>query len=455
MGNLSRTWPLFGARSGTIARCLCLSAFVAFGPGTGLVHAQDAAPDVGAAPDIPAFQPPAFDAPATETPALNATTQQELSPQAPQHAESTNVKTGDSEAKATVDLSARGALGAAKDRTMTFLVNGGPSIWAIAALSVATVALILWKVWRYILIGAWSRRTSSRAVHRWEAGQTREALGIVSGRKGYRSRLTTAAMTARQNLPDETAREETSRVAKILLAQASGGLRALELIATIAPLLGLLGTVLGMISAFQALQDAGSKADPALLAGGIWEALLTTAAGMAVAIPASAALTWFEAVIDSLRQDLENIAARIFHCAVCRNQAHALKWQRSMIDLGLAQRPRRKPSLTPMIDVVFLLLVFFMLASRFGVDNVVPFPLAGGGGSYSGPPRLVDVTPTEVRLNGVSVALSDLAKAIEPLMDNAMDVIILRGRDEATLQQVMTVNARLAEAGYGKVVLIE
>ncbi|XHE58623.1 MotA/TolQ/ExbB proton channel family protein [Phaeobacter sp. BS52] len=84
------------------------------------------------------------------------------------------------------------------------------------------------------------------------------------------------------------------------------------MIATIAPLLGLLGTVLGMIAAFQALQAAGSKADPALLAGGIWEALLTTAAGMAVAIPASAALTWFEAVITRIRRDVEDSATRIF-----------------------------------------------------------------------------------------------------------------------------------------------
>ncbi|WP_010140285.1 MotA/TolQ/ExbB proton channel family protein, partial [Oceanicola sp. S124] len=64
--------------------------------------------------------------------------------------------------------------------------------------------------------------------------------------------------------------------------------------------------------AFQALQEAGSNADPSMLAGGIWEALLTTAAGMAVAIPASAALTWFEAVLDNLRTDLEDLSARIF-----------------------------------------------------------------------------------------------------------------------------------------------
>jgi biopolymer transport protein ExbB len=85
----------------------------------------------------------------------------------------------------------------------------------------------------------------------------------------------------------------------------------LELTATVAPLLGLLGTVLGMIAAFQTLQEAGARADPTALAGGIWEALLTTAAGMAVAIPAAIALSWFEGVIDRLRIDLEGVATRI------------------------------------------------------------------------------------------------------------------------------------------------
>lgn len=94
--------------------------------------------------------------------------------------------------------------------------------------------------------------------------------------------------------------------------KARRGLRALDLIATIAPLIGLLGTVLGMIEAFQALQEAGSRADPAALAGGIWQALLTTAAGMAVAIPASMALSWFDSVTDRLQAEMEDLATRIF-----------------------------------------------------------------------------------------------------------------------------------------------
>lgn len=118
--------------------------------------------------------------------------------------------------------------------------------------------------------------------------------------------VTDARLTAEQ------AREETERVARRSLADARRGLRVLEVISTVAPLLGLLGTVLGMIVAFQALQTSGSQADASVLAGGIWEALLTTAAGMAVAIPAALALAWFEAVIDRVASDLEDLLARVF-----------------------------------------------------------------------------------------------------------------------------------------------
>ena len=67
-----------------------------------------------------------------------------------------------------------------------------------------------------------------------------------------------------------------------------------------------------MIEAFQALQEAGTRADPAALAGGIWQALLTTAAGMAVAIPASMALSWFDSVTDRMQAGMEDLATRIF-----------------------------------------------------------------------------------------------------------------------------------------------
>lgn len=204
------------------------------------------------------------------------------------------------------------AIQSAATASARFLRDGGPSIWAIAALSVTTVAIILWKIWRLALIGAWSAGRARHAVALYESGDTSRALQMLERRRGVRSRVLRAAIAARAAKPDDLAREETLRVAKHELAESAVGLRALELIATIAPLLGLLGTVLGMIAAFQALQDAGSGADPALLAGGIWQALLTTAAGMAVAIPASAALSWFESVIGRIRRDTEDAVTRIF-----------------------------------------------------------------------------------------------------------------------------------------------
>ncbi len=204
------------------------------------------------------------------------------------------------------------------ETTLTgFLDRGGPALWVIAALSVLTLALILWKLWRLMLTGAWSGAVTERAVALWQHGQRAQAMTLLRPRGSLRARLALAAMEARgvAQWSEAQAREETTRVAKLLLGEARTGLRALELIATIAPLIGLLGTVLGMIAAFQALQASGNSADPSVLAGGIWEALLTTAAGMAVAIPASAALTWFESVADRVQADMEDAATRIFTAA--------------------------------------------------------------------------------------------------------------------------------------------
>nr|WP_309504143.1 MotA/TolQ/ExbB proton channel family protein [uncultured Roseovarius sp.] len=195
-----------------------------------------------------------------------------------------------------------------------FLQRGGPALWVIAGLSVLTLTIILWKTWRLAQGGAWSSAATERAVQSWRNGQRDQATALLASRRDLRARLAFAAMQSSSDsaMSEPAAREETTRVARQLLHQSRSGLRALELIAVIAPLIGLLGTVLGMIEAFQALQDSGSQADPTVLAGGIWEALLTTAAGMCVAIPAAVALAWFESVIETVQTDMEDAATRIF-----------------------------------------------------------------------------------------------------------------------------------------------
>ncbi len=116
---------------------------------------------------------------------------------------------------------------------------------------------------------------------------------------------------------------------------------------------------------------------------------------------------------------------------------------------------RRRISLTPMIDVVFLLLIFFMLVARFGLDGAVEVSLAGQGPDYVGPPRLVDVTATAQRLNGVDLGMPDLFKRLVSLTDSASDVIVLRSRDEADVQRIIDVMEALQRAGFTKLALIE
>ncbi|HKK30075.1 MAG TPA: biopolymer transporter ExbD [Alphaproteobacteria bacterium] len=116
---------------------------------------------------------------------------------------------------------------------------------------------------------------------------------------------------------------------------------------------------------------------------------------------------------------------------------------------------RRRPSLTPMIDVVFLLLVFFMLTARFGGYQAAPVALGGGAGEWQGPPRLVTVGPDRLALNGEPIALSELSQALRPLLPDAAAPVVVRSEEDATLQRVMQVMDALRENGIATLVLAE
>ncbi|MEC3859976.1 biopolymer transporter ExbD [Mesobacterium sp. TK19101] len=124
-----------------------------------------------------------------------------------------------------------------------------------------------------------------------------------------------------------------------------------------------------------------------------------------------------------------------------------------MLDLTAPGR-RRRPSLTPMIDVVFLLLVFFMLAARFGLPQTLPLTLGGAGAGYSGPPRLVTVSPDALALNGIVKEPAALATALAPLMSAPGDVIVLSPRDGADVQRLLDVMATLRAAGLTNIAVV-
>ncbi|MGC8201087.1 MotA/TolQ/ExbB proton channel family protein [Aliiroseovarius sp. PTFE2010] len=204
--------------------------------------------------------------------------------------------------------------------------RGGAAIWLLAGLAALTAGVIVWKILRLTVMRAWRPGLAERAIADWTSGNRSSARDRIRRARGlYVAPVaTTLELLEHGGHDGASMREEIARVAAIQLGQARAGLRSLELVATIAPLVGLLGTVLGMVSAFQALEAAGSRADPSALAGGIWEALLTTAVGMAVAIPASAALTWFESVADRAQARIEDMVTRLLLSADVAPSSHRL-----------------------------------------------------------------------------------------------------------------------------------
>ena len=186
---------------------------------------------------------------------------------------------------------------------------GGPALWVIFGISIVLVTVGLWKFWHLIKLGAWNKKQADEILKLW---LEKKVEPLNANRQNIRAKILgqTILAISDKNYTNEMVREECVRLANNELNEARRGLRIIDLIITIAPLVGLLGTVLGMIEAFQALQDSGAQADPSALAGGIWEALLTTAAGMGIAIPASILLSWYDSVVDNVQADIENLATQ-------------------------------------------------------------------------------------------------------------------------------------------------
>ncbi len=193
---------------------------------------------------------------------------------------------------------------------------GGPIIVILAILSVISLAIVLVKLVQFRLWRVGDRSFVSPVVDLVRAHRYDDAMERLDERSAVTARVMEAAVRGRRlgGREEELAREEVERVAQGKLDGLEAGLTLLSLIATISPLLGLLGTVLGMIDAFQQLEGAGDRVDPAILSGGIWEALLPTAAGLRVAIPAAAFYTWLQRTVDRTAQFMEDGATQVF-CA--------------------------------------------------------------------------------------------------------------------------------------------
>ena len=178
--------------------------------------------------------------------------------------------------------------------------------WSLAVMAGLVVLICLYKVIVFWRSGLWQRASLHRVQRFLQAGQLDEAVQCLGSVRHPAGRLVTWAIErAGTGLCTVALEKEMEQFSLRVLDQLKSGLRLVSAVAVLSPLMGLLGTVIGMIDAFRQMELAGSRIDPSLLSGGIWLALLTTAIGLVVAIPATAIHIWLGSVIQKVTRSLE------------------------------------------------------------------------------------------------------------------------------------------------------
>lgn len=194
--------------------------------------------------------------------------------------------------------------------------KGGVVTWIIAMLSAIGLPIAAVKFAQFLRMEIWRPKHVEAAMMRYRNGDERGLADELEDIAHPAAPLLAYAIAqtdrgGAKGEAGELLREEASRRAQYLLRHLGSNIWVLELIAASAPLFGLLGTVLGMIVAFQGVGQGVGGADTALLAAGIWEALLTTAFGLAVALPFSILAAVFNNAVDNTRDLLEDALTEI------------------------------------------------------------------------------------------------------------------------------------------------
>lgn len=186
-----------------------------------------------------------------------------------------------------------------------FLEKGGVLVIPILLCSVVALAIFVERIIRFSKIKSRGAGLAEKTVQMLKEGKEKEARQMLVTSNAPMGRVLLDAIevinqdrdtleTVISNSTDEEVRDLSSYV------------QALATMGNIAPLLGLLGTVIGMIKAFMVIQQMGGKVNAAVLAGGIWEAMLTTALGLAVALPTMVAHSYLLSRIDKYEARLQS-----------------------------------------------------------------------------------------------------------------------------------------------------
>jgi len=197
---------------------------------------------------------------------------------------------------------------------LTLFADGGPMMYPLVLCSLIALGVIIAKAWTLWLAhkdtGALLREVEEAA----RAGRIDEAIRVASETPGPAAAILLAGLKRIEGktVAEGEVERAVSTTGAIELGFLERGLVVLATVANVAPLMGFLGTVAGMILAFAAIETAGDV-EPSLVAGGIKVALLTTATGLAIAIPVNIGYNYFVTRIDVLISDMERGTQQILN----------------------------------------------------------------------------------------------------------------------------------------------
>jgi biopolymer transport protein ExbB len=187
---------------------------------------------------------------------------------------------------------------------------GGPLMWPILLCSIFALAIILEKLWYLYKAKIDTQEFLGAILDKIKHHQIKEALLLCDSTDNPISRILKAGIL-KYDRPRPQIKEAIEDASLYEIPRAERNLTALATIAHILPLLGLLGTVTGMIRCFQVIQSKAGSVSAGDLSGGIWEALLTTVLGLVVAIPAFVAYNYLVSRINSFILEMEKAATEL------------------------------------------------------------------------------------------------------------------------------------------------
>ena len=191
-----------------------------------------------------------------------------------------------------------------------FFLKGGIVMWLIFLCSVITITIILERLYYFYHAETKIPNFLSRIKKLLLSGKLNEAQRLCESSPGPVARILATGIHVHKRSSGEK-EKIIVRAGSRELRKLEENLRPLGIIGHISPLLGLLGTVTGMIKCFMKIQELGGRVDASILAGGIWEALITTAAGLSVAIPAIILYHYFEGKVDNFSSQMKDAAEEL------------------------------------------------------------------------------------------------------------------------------------------------